>query len=160
MSDQGPAWGIEPVPERLRVLGFTDQLLLWGNLSVSLLVIVAGALLVPALSVPYALLAIVVAALSGSLLIGLGALLNGHLLHLGTKLGDLHAAVRRHLGLRRKLLSRLVDSAKFLSKTTQLLLNILLNLHDKLGLILGLFGDHFFLLSNINGIMRFNEVVV
>ena len=75
MSDQGPAWGIEPVPERLRALGFTDQLLLWGNLSVSLLVIVAGALLVPALSLPYALLAIVVAAVSGSLLIGLAALI-------------------------------------------------------------------------------------
>ena len=45
-----PNWGIEPVPERLRLLGFVDTFLLWGNLSVSLLVIVAGAFLVPALS--------------------------------------------------------------------------------------------------------------
>ena len=73
MSDHGTAWGIEPVPERLRVLGLTDQLLLWGNLSVSLLVIVAGALVVPALSLPYALLAIVVAAVAGSLLVGVAA---------------------------------------------------------------------------------------
>src|SRR5207237_1073532 len=50
MSEQTPAWGIEPVPARLRVLGFFDSLLLWGNLSVSLLVIVIGALLVPPLS--------------------------------------------------------------------------------------------------------------
>ena len=73
MSEQGPAWGIEPVPERLRVLGLVDQLLLWGNLSVSLLVIVAGALVVPALSLPYALLAIVVAAVSGCAMLGVAA---------------------------------------------------------------------------------------
>ena len=41
-----PNWGIEPVPERLRVLGTFDGFLLWANLSVSLLVIVAGAFLV------------------------------------------------------------------------------------------------------------------
>ena len=43
MSDsETPSWGIEPVPERLRVLGILDGFLLWANLSVSLLVIVAG----------------------------------------------------------------------------------------------------------------------
>ena len=42
-------------PDRLRVLGLGDMFLLWGNLSVSLLVIVAGAMLVPALSLPEAL---------------------------------------------------------------------------------------------------------
>jgi nucleobase:cation symporter-1, NCS1 family len=68
-----PGWGIEPVPERLRVLSFFDSLLLWGNLSVSLLVIVAGALLVPALSLPKALLAILVGALAGNTLLGLAA---------------------------------------------------------------------------------------
>jgi putative hydroxymethylpyrimidine transporter CytX len=70
-----PSWGIEPVPERLRVLSFFDSLLLWGNLSVSLLVIVAGALLVPALSLPKALLAILVGALAGNTLLGLAALI-------------------------------------------------------------------------------------
>jgi len=69
------SWGIEPVPERLRVLSFFDSLLLWGNLSVSLLVIVIGALLVPALSLRDALLAIVVGALAGNLLLALAALI-------------------------------------------------------------------------------------
>jgi putative hydroxymethylpyrimidine transporter CytX len=55
------------------VLTFFDSLLLWGNLSVSLLVIVAGALLVPALSLPKALLAILVGALVGNTLLGLAA---------------------------------------------------------------------------------------
>src|SRR5437868_14341135 len=38
-----PSWGIEPVPERLRVLGTVDTLLLWTNLGISLLVLVSAA---------------------------------------------------------------------------------------------------------------------
>jgi NCS1 family nucleobase:cation symporter-1 len=64
------SWGIEPVPERLRVLGALDTGLLWGNLGVSLLVIVAGAVLVPALSLPDALLAIVAGCLIGNSMLG------------------------------------------------------------------------------------------
>ncbi len=64
------SWGIEPVPERLRVLGLLDTGLLWGNLGVSLLVIVAGAVLVPALSLPEALLAIALGCLVGNLMLG------------------------------------------------------------------------------------------
>src|SRR4051794_5638491 len=52
MANEAPQWGIEPVPERLRVLGVGDTVLLWGNLAVSLLVIVAGALLAPAHAPP------------------------------------------------------------------------------------------------------------
>jgi putative hydroxymethylpyrimidine transporter CytX len=70
-----PSWGIEPVPDRLRVFTFFDSLLLWGNLSVSLLVIVIGALLVPALSLRDALLAIVVGAIAGNVLLALAALI-------------------------------------------------------------------------------------
>src|SRR5438034_1195267 len=75
MTEQTPSWGITPVPERLRVLGLFDSLLLWGNLSVSLLVIVIGALLVPALSLKDALLAILVGAVVGNILLGLAALI-------------------------------------------------------------------------------------
>ena len=64
------SWGISPVPERLRVLSGIDTGLLWGNLGVSLLVIVAGAVLVPALSLPEALLAIVVGCVLGNLMLG------------------------------------------------------------------------------------------
>ena len=65
-----PAWGIEPVPSRLRVLGLLDQGLLWGNLGVSLLVLVAGTYLVPALSLPEAFLAIVLGGLIGNAMLG------------------------------------------------------------------------------------------
>jgi NCS1 family nucleobase:cation symporter-1 len=77
-----PSWGIEPVPERLHVLGVVDGLLLWANLSVSLLVIVAGAVLVlPAaqgglgLTLPEAVGATVAAAVAGNLMLGLGGLI-------------------------------------------------------------------------------------
>src|SRR3982750_544878 len=73
MDEKTPSWGIEPVPERLRVLGLLDLTLLWGNLSVSLLVIVAAAGLVPMLSFRQALLAILIGALAGNLLLGLAA---------------------------------------------------------------------------------------
>ncbi|MGE5689859.1 MAG: purine-cytosine permease family protein [Pseudomonadota bacterium] len=73
MSDDTPNWGIEPVPDRLRVLGLLDTTILWGNLGVSLLVLVAGALLVPALSLPDALVAIVVGGLVGNLMLGAAA---------------------------------------------------------------------------------------
>jgi nucleobase:cation symporter-1, NCS1 family len=71
MDDRTPSWGIKPVPDRLRVLGLLDLTLLWGNLSVSLLVIVAAAALVPMLSFKEALLAILIGSLAGSLLLGL-----------------------------------------------------------------------------------------
>ena len=75
MDAETTSWGIEPVPDRLRVLGFADTLLLWGNLSISLLVIVLGAFLVPALSLKTALLAILVGALAGNLLLGLAGMI-------------------------------------------------------------------------------------
>src|ERR671935_1444223 len=75
MDQQTPSWGITPVPERLRVLGLFDTTLLWGNLSVSLLVIVAAAGLVPMLSFKQALLAILIGALAGNLLLGLAGLI-------------------------------------------------------------------------------------
>jgi nucleobase:cation symporter-1, NCS1 family len=68
-----PEWGIQPVPRELRVLGFLDQAVLWGNLGISLLVLVAGALLVPALGLWPALAATVLGAAIGNALLGLAA---------------------------------------------------------------------------------------
>jgi putative hydroxymethylpyrimidine transporter CytX len=68
-----PEWGIEPVPREQRVLGFLDQAVLWGNLGISLLVLVAGALLVPALGLRSALAATVLGAAIGNALLGLAA---------------------------------------------------------------------------------------
>jgi putative hydroxymethylpyrimidine transporter CytX len=65
--------GIRPVPDELRVLGTLDTGLLWGNLGVSLLVVVAGTVLVPALSLPDALLAIAIGCVLGNLMLAVAA---------------------------------------------------------------------------------------
>jgi nucleobase:cation symporter-1, NCS1 family len=75
VDDRAPTWGIEPVPERLRTLGLGDQIVLWGNLGVSLLVLVIGALLVPALSLRDALFAIVVGGLIGNAMVAMAGLI-------------------------------------------------------------------------------------
>src|SRR3954470_15902601 len=74
MSDT-PAWGIEPVPDRLRVLGTLDTLLLWINLGVSLLVLVSAAYF--GLSLKQALLATLVGGLIGNTMLGVAALIGG-----------------------------------------------------------------------------------
>src|SRR2546430_6033532 len=66
MSDRAPIWGISPVPDRLRTLGALENGMLWSSLGLSLLVLVAGAFLVPALSLPKALLAILVGGIFGN----------------------------------------------------------------------------------------------
>jgi nucleobase:cation symporter-1, NCS1 family len=71
VTDQTPPWGIEPVPERLRVLGTVDSLLLWTNFGISLLVLVAASYL--GLSLRQALLATVVGALLGNTMLGVAA---------------------------------------------------------------------------------------
>jgi NCS1 family nucleobase:cation symporter-1 len=75
MSHETPNWGIEPVPERLRVLGLFDTGLLWSSLGLSLLVLVAGTYLVPALSLRDAFIAIVVGGLVGNAMLGFAGLI-------------------------------------------------------------------------------------
>ena len=73
MSERTPSWGITPVPDRLRTLGGLENGMLWSSLGLSLLVLVAGAFLVPALSLPEALLAILVGGVLGNALLGAAA---------------------------------------------------------------------------------------
>src|SRR5918992_5442065 len=68
------SWGVSPVPERLRTLSGFDVGLLWGNLGVSLLVLVAGTFLA-GLGLRQALLAAVVGAVLGTALLGLAGLI-------------------------------------------------------------------------------------
>lgn len=62
-------WGITPVPPAERRLAFLDYFVLWGDLGVGLLVLLAGTLLVPALGLAQALVAILIGSLLGSLLL-------------------------------------------------------------------------------------------
>src|SRR5688500_8330029 len=76
----------EEVPRTLaeapppRLLGFLDQTALWGNLGISLLLVVAGTFVLapdpglPALSLGAALVAVLFGAVLGNLLLGLAAI--------------------------------------------------------------------------------------
>jgi len=68
-----PQWGIEPVPERLRVLGLLDTTLLWTNLGISLLVLVLPAYF--DLSLRDALAATLVGGVIGNLMLAVAALI-------------------------------------------------------------------------------------
>src|SRR5436189_3262096 len=73
-------WGIHPVPEDRRRFSGLDIGVLWGDLSIGLLVLLTGALLVPSLGLPSALLAIVVGSLIGCVplaLVGLAGARDG-----------------------------------------------------------------------------------
>lgn len=67
LKREAPSWGIRPVPLERRRLSGLDLGVLWGDLSVGLLVMVTGALLVPGLGLPRALLAIVLGSAIGCL---------------------------------------------------------------------------------------------
>lgn len=70
-----PEWGIKPVPPSHRILGFLDYFALWSSLGVGLLVLLAGALLVPGLGWGKALLAIALGSVVGSLLLALAGII-------------------------------------------------------------------------------------
>src|SRR3954462_5008394 len=67
--------GILPVTERQRQLDGWDNFVLWADLGISFLVMVVGMLLVPGLGLWQAFVAIVIGALIGNTLLGLGAVI-------------------------------------------------------------------------------------
>ncbi len=73
MDSGTPDWGIEPVPERFRVLGLVDTFLLWTNLGISLLVLVSAAYF--GLSLKQALLATLVGGLIGNAMLAVAAMI-------------------------------------------------------------------------------------
>jgi nucleobase:cation symporter-1, NCS1 family len=66
-----PEWGIEPVAAAHRTLGWIDYFVLWGDLGVGLLVLLAGSFLVPGLGLGSALLAILIGSVLGCLVLAL-----------------------------------------------------------------------------------------
>src|SRR5919198_175445 len=70
---EAPSWGIEPVPDRLRVLGGVDTTLLWTNLGISLLVLVLPAYF--DLSLRDALAATVLGGLIGNAMLAIAGLI-------------------------------------------------------------------------------------
>src|SRR5438046_1306568 len=77
---EAPSWGIRPVPPEHRRLSGFEFGVLWGDLAIGLLVLLTGALLVPSLGLPRALLAIAVGSVIGCIplaLVGLAGAREG-----------------------------------------------------------------------------------
>lgn len=92
-------WGVQPVPAEKRSLRPFDFAVLWGDLAVSLLVMVAGTLLVPGLGTKEALAAVVIGTLFGAVLLSLVGVA-------GSRLGvPTMVALRAPLGLRGSFLT-------------------------------------------------------
>ncbi|MGH2724109.1 MAG: cytosine permease [Actinomycetota bacterium] len=65
LEREAPSWGVRPTTAEVRRLSGLDLAVLWGDLGIGLLVLVTGALLVPALGLPEALAAIAVGSVIG-----------------------------------------------------------------------------------------------
>ncbi len=64
-----PEWGVEPVPSRARVLRGVDLFVLWSSLGVGILVLQAGALMVPSLTLGQAIAVSLLGSIIGSALL-------------------------------------------------------------------------------------------
>jgi NCS1 family nucleobase:cation symporter-1 len=61
-----PEWGVEPVPVKKKILRSIDYLILWSSLAIGLLVLQAGSLLIPGLSLVEALAVALFGSIIGS----------------------------------------------------------------------------------------------
>ena len=101
--------------------------------------------------------------LSGLLQLGLiklRPLLQCLTLQLCIHLSYLHATVRWHRWLGLELLSNLVNLGELLGKATKLLLNDLLHLQNYTNLLICVFFNQVFLLSNIHRLVSLGQIVV
>jgi putative hydroxymethylpyrimidine transporter CytX len=89
-----PEWGADPVPSEKKILGLLDYFILWSSLAVGLLVLQAGGLLVPGLSLVEAVMVAVLGSVIGSLMLALAG-------GLGSKYGiPTMVSLRAVLGLK------------------------------------------------------------
>lgn len=106
-----PQWGITPVAKKNRLLSVFDFFILWSSLGVGLLVLEAGALLVPGLGFLQAILAIF-----------LGSLIGVFLLSLTGMVGSDHGiptmvSLRSVLGIRGSYLATIFNIAQLIGWT-------------------------------------------
>lgn len=106
-----PEWGIEPVPLAERKLGFVDFAVLWGDLGIGLLVLLAGSFLVPGLSLAQALGAIVIGSAIGCALLAAAGVI-------GSTLGaPTMVLLRPALGIRGSYLPTLLNILQLIGWT-------------------------------------------
>lgn len=104
-------WGVRPVPVEARRLGFWDFVVLWGDLGIGLLVLLAGSFLVPGLGFGPALAAILLGSALGSGLLALAGVI-------GSRTGvPTMVALRPMLGIRGSYLPTTINVLQLLGWT-------------------------------------------
>src|SRR5687767_5377576 len=103
---------IAPIPKDRRALGFTENFVLWFDLGMSFLVMVVGMFLVPGLSLVQALLAILLGAVIGNVLLGVAA-------SIGSDVGVLTMVLLRpSLGIRGSYIPSVVNVVQLVGWAT------------------------------------------
>lgn len=98
-----PEWGTEPVPPEKRILKSIDYFVLWSSLAVGLLVLQAGGLLIPGLSMLEAVSVALLGSVVGSIMLALAG-------GLGSKYGiPTMVSLRAVLGLKGSYLPTLLN---------------------------------------------------
>lgn len=106
-----PEWGVEPVPVKNRILGFWDYLILWGDLGIGLLVLLAGSFLVPGLGFNDAIQVIILGSLIGAGLLSVVGLM-------GSKVSvPTMVLLRPVLGLRGSILPSVINVIQLIGWT-------------------------------------------
>lgn len=134
-----PEWGIEPVPAEKRILGSIDYFVLWSSLAVGLLVLQAGGLLTPGLSVFEAVIVALLGSVAGSIMLALAG-------GLGSKHGiPTMVTLRAVLGLNGSYLPTILNVLQLVGWTSFEIL-IMADAASIAGPFLGSYTRHFWIL--------------
>jgi NCS1 family nucleobase:cation symporter-1 len=106
-----PEWGTEPVPREKRTLRSFDYFILWSSLAVGLLVLQAGGILVPGLSLVEVVPIVVLGSVIGSLMLALGG-------GLGSRYGiPTMVSLRASLGLKGSYVPAIINAFQLVAWT-------------------------------------------
>jgi NCS1 family nucleobase:cation symporter-1 len=106
-----PEWGTSPVPKEKRTLRSFDYFVLWSSLAVGLLVLQAGGILVPGLSVAEVILIAVLGSVVGSLMLALAG-------GLGSRYGiPTMVSLRASLGMKGSYIPAVVNAFQLIAWT-------------------------------------------
>jgi NCS1 family nucleobase:cation symporter-1 len=106
-----PEWGTEPVPQEKRTLRSFDYFILWSSLAVGLLVLQAGGILVPGLSLVEVIPIVIVGSIIGSLMLALAG-------GLGSKYGiPTMVSLRASLGLKGSYIPAMINAFQLIAWT-------------------------------------------
>jgi purine-cytosine permease-like protein len=147
-----PEWGVDPVPREKRILKSVDYFVLWSSLAVGLLVLQAGGLLMPSLSMVEAIPVVLLGSMVGSIMLALAG-------GLGSKHGiPTMVSLRAVLGLNGSYLPTILNVLQLVGWTSFEIL-IMADAALLAGPLLGSYTRYFWILFFAGICMLFENLV-